>query len=50
MAITIKDRGDKWRVVIQQEEWEFDKRKTLDENLKKILDMKEKDGRINNGN
>ncbi len=46
MAITIKQHGEKWRIAIESEEWEFDSRKSLDDNLKKILDIKEKNGRI----
>jgi len=46
MAITIKQHGDAWRITIEREEWEFSSRKDLDDNLKKILDIKEKKGRI----
>lgn len=46
MAITIKQRGEKWRMIIQDEELEFENRKKLDENLKTILDLKEKYGKI----
>jgi len=47
MAIKIKQHAEKWRIEIEREEWEFDSRKDLDDNLKKILDIKEKKGRIN---
>lgn len=46
MAIKIKQHGEKWRIVIENEEWEFGTRKEFDENLKKILDIKDKNGRI----
>jgi hypothetical protein len=46
MAITIKQNGETWRVLIENEEWNFNDRKDLDENLKKILDIKEKKGRL----
>lgn len=46
MAITIKQHGEKWRLIIENEEWSFENRKDLDDNLKKILDIKEKKGQI----
>ena len=46
MAINIKQYQDKWRIEIEREEWEFESRKDLDDNLKKILDIKENKGRI----
>ena len=47
MVITIKQHGEKWKMIINNEEWEFEDRKDFDDNLKIILDTKEKKGRIN---
>lgn len=44
MAITIKQRGEKWRMIIQEEELEFEDREKLDKNLKIILDLKQEYG------
>jgi len=46
MVIKIKQRGDKWRIGMDNEEWEFKDREEFDEFFKKILDIKEKKGRI----
>lgn len=44
--INIKKRGDKWRINIKDEEFEFDSRKQMQINLDDLLDMKEKHGNI----
>lgn len=44
MAITIKQRWEKWRMIIQEEELEFEDREKLDKNLKIILDLKQEYG------
>ena len=45
MTIKITQYGEKWRIGIEHEVWEFDDRKDFDENLKTILDIKDKKGR-----
>ena len=47
MVIKIKQHGEKWRMILDNEEWEFKDRKEFEENLKKILDIKEIKGGIN---
>jgi len=47
--IQIKQREDKWRLKIVEEEWEFNNKKDFDDSLKKILELKSKYGRLNNG-
>ena len=46
MGIKIKQAGTKWRISIEDEEWEFESRAEMEKNLKTILDMKEKKGQI----
>lgn len=36
----------KWRIEIDNEEWEFEDRKEMEANLKILLDMKERKGDI----
>ena len=48
MGITIKQREEKWRVEIREESWEFPTREDLDKALKTLLDLKQKNGRVNN--
>ena len=47
MAIQIKQRANSWRIKIVDEEWEMETRKSLDDVLKKILDLKQEYGRLN---
>lgn len=44
--IGIKMKQDKWELSIRDEELQFDSRKKLEEVLKYILDLKDKNGRI----
>lgn len=46
MAIKIKQNGQKWRVELQEEEWEFEDRTDMEKGLKTLLDLKEKKGQI----
>jgi hypothetical protein len=46
MGITITQRGEKWRMRIQDEVWEFENKETFEKHLKEVLDLKEKHGRI----
>ena len=43
--IKIKMRGDKWRMEIE-EEFEFETREEMEQNLKFFLDMKQNNGRL----
>ena len=44
--IAIKKRGDKWRINIKEEEWEFDTKKDAEATFKTILDLKDKHGSL----
>ena len=44
--IKIKMHEHKWRIEIENEEWEIEDRKKFDETLKKLLDMKGEFGKI----
>ena len=46
MAIKIRQHGQKWRVELQEEEWEFENRADMEKGLKTLLDLKEKKGQI----
>jgi len=46
MGIKIKQNRMKWRIEIDNEEWEFEDRKEMEANLKILLDMKERKGDI----
>jgi len=46
MGIKIKQTNQKWRLCIEDEEWEFATRKEMEVGLKTLLDMKEKKGNI----
>jgi len=48
MVIEIKMYGDKWRIGIS-ESWEFEDMKSFKESLEKLIQMKEKFGKIKNG-
>ena len=43
--IKIKMRGDKWRMEIE-EEFEFETRELMENQLKQFLDLKDKNGRL----
>ena len=47
MAINIKQEGNKWKLGISEEVWQFDSRAEMEKCLKTLLDIKEKKGRIN---
>ena len=42
MAITIQQRDRKWKVIIQNEEWEFENLEKAKECLLKLIDFKDK--------
>ena len=46
--IKIKQYNQKWRIGVE-EELEFESKEEFDKNLKAILDLKEKFGRLENG-
>ena len=46
MGIKIKQQQEKWRLELDNEEWQFDNRKDMEDGLKILLDLKEKKGRI----
>jgi len=46
MAITIKQRAEVWRLIISEEEWEFNNRADLEKALKTLLDMKTTRGNL----
>ena len=46
MAITIKQHSEKWRLEIRDEVFEFDSLAKMQDALKKMLDMKSKNGDI----
>lgn len=48
MALQIRQHDKKWRILIANEEWEFEKLKEAKECLIKLLDYKEKKGEIPN--
>jgi len=48
MSVEIKKHGEKWRVVIKNEEWEFNDKMEMDQVLEKILNWKNKHGSIKN--
>ena len=50
MSIKIKQNGEKYRLVIDDEEWEFLDRKSMELGLKFLLDLKEKRGKIQKSN
>jgi len=50
MAITIKKYQEKWRLIIQNEEWEFENLHDMEEILQDILDTKTNYGRLNDAN
>ena len=46
MGITIKQHNEKWKLFIENEEWQFDDRKSMENAIKVLLDIKERNGRI----
>jgi len=46
MTIQIKLYNNKWQIQIENEIWEFDNLVEMQKNLNKILEMKDKFGRI----
>lgn len=47
MGIKIKQYGQKWRIMIDEnEEWEFENRADMEKGLKTLLDLKEKKGQL----
>lgn len=46
MSITIKQRGEGFRLCIDGEEWECRDREHMENILKVLLDMKTKQGRV----
>lgn len=46
MAIKIKQNNQKWRLNIEDEEWEFETRAEMEKGLKILLDLKERKGNI----
>ena len=50
MSIKIKQNGERYRLVIDDEEWEFLDRKSMELGLKFLLDLKEKRGKIQKSN
>jgi hypothetical protein len=46
MAITIKQMGQKWRIELHEEEWNFESRAEMEKGLKTLLDIKENKGNI----
>lgn len=46
MSIVIRQRNQKWRLEIREEEFEFENRSEMEMALKDILEMKEKRGQI----
>lgn len=46
MSITIKQRQKKWRLEINQEEWEYPDRESMEIDLKELLDMKVDKGEL----
>lgn len=48
MAIRIKQHNGNWRIHLEMEEWEFKTYKVFKIALDKILNLKQKQGQINN--
>ena len=48
MSITIKMYQKKWQIHIGNERWQFDTKKEFEETLKKIIDIKDKFGKLEN--
>ena len=46
MAITIRQKGQKWNIELCGEEWEFESRADMEKGLKTLLDMKQKKGQL----
>ena len=46
MAIKISQAGEKWRLAIIEEEWEFPSREKMEEELRRLLNMKETYGKV----
>jgi hypothetical protein len=44
--IEIKQIGEKWRIAIKNEEWEFDSLNSLENTLKQILNLKNTYGKL----
>jgi hypothetical protein len=42
----IKQYGEKWRLEVENEEWEFRSRKDMESRLKILLDLKESKGQL----
>jgi len=50
MAIKIRQYGQKWRIELIDEDWEFDSRADMEKGLKTLLDLKQKKGQIRGAN
>lgn len=44
--IKIKQNNQKWRIEIQEEEWQFESREEFESALKTLLDLKEINGQL----
>jgi hypothetical protein len=48
MSLDVKLHGDKWRLGLTNEEWEFDSEEDLHEVMKALMGYKKKYGKITN--
>ena len=44
--IGIKQNGEKWNMIIKEEQWQFETREQMEDILKNLLDMKETHGKL----
>lgn len=44
--IGIRQRGEKWQIIVKEETWEFENREDMESELKKLLDSKETFGKL----
>ena len=42
MAFTIRQRDEKWRIAISEEDWEFEDKMDMEQCLEKLIEFKEK--------